>query len=110
MKGPNAEEALVKAYKEWKEAVSNLCWSFDCKENKLKSIFEIIELEKKKDLLATGKKFQDQIESVTGHVEAQMKGYLSNYKIEYKTPLNTEFLQIYNPKMDLAPRGELTFY
>ena len=60
-----------------------------------------MDLEKKKDLLGTGKQFQDQIESVTSHVEAIMKGYLSNYKVEYKTPLNSEYLQIYNPKMDL---------
>lgn len=87
--------------KQWKEEVSNLCWNYDSQTPKLKSIFEIMDIEKKKNLCSTGKEFQTQIDSVTGHVDNIMKGYLSSYKIEYKTALNTEYLQIYNPKMDL---------
>ena len=87
--------------KQWKEDVSNLCWNFDSQTLKLKSIFEIMDIEKKKKFCSTGQEFQNQIDSVTGHVDTIMKGYLSNYKIEYKTALNTEYLQIYNPKMDL---------
>lgn len=87
--------------KQWKEEVSNLCWNFDSQTLKLKSIFEIMDIEKKKKFCSTGQEFQNQIDSVTGHVDTIMKGYLSNYKIEYKTALNTEYLQIYNPKMDL---------